>query len=143
MPYTFRFLHILSASLWLGSALFWPGALRRALGAPSPQPEAALRQARAGATLDLVAGLATIAAGGALLSVVGGNEVAVAAGAALALARLGLLLGVSRPALASVERAVGAGDIERARVAARRVPAYAGAAHLLWLAALAVMVFPL
>jgi hypothetical protein len=142
MPYAFRFLHILAASLWMGSALFWPGALRRALGAAPPQPDAALRQARAAAGLDLGAGIATVVTGGALIWAAGGNEIAVAAGLALALARLGLLLGVARPALARVEQAVAAGDVERARGAARRIPAYAGAAHLLWLAALAAMVFP-
>jgi hypothetical protein len=143
MPYGFRFLHILAASLWIGSALFWPGALRRALAAAPPQPEAALRQARAATGLDLVAGLATVVTGALLVWAAGGNELAVAAGLAFALARLGLLLGVARPALARVEQAMGAGDAERARGAARRVPAYAGAAHLLWLAALAAMVLPL
>jgi hypothetical protein len=144
LPYFIRFLHILSASLWLGAALFWPGALRRALGAAPPQLEAALRQARAALGLDLAAGIATVAFGTALFWKQGANEVLVAAaGLTLALARLGLLLGIARPALARVEQAVGAGDVDRARAIARRVPAYAGAAHLLWLVALGAMVFPM
>jgi hypothetical protein len=138
-----RFLHLLSASIWIGSALFWPGALRRALAAAQPEPGPALAQARTGFALDLAFGLATIATGLLYLAM---GEVplrhGLEAGFAFAVIRIFLLLAMARPALRAAAQGVAAGDLERARGAARRLPAYAGAAHLLWLLALVCMVWP-
>ena len=138
-----RFLHLLAASLWIGSALFWPGALRRALAVAPPDPGPALAQARAGFALDLALGIATIATGLLYLAM---GEVplrhGLEAGFAFAVIRIVLLLALARPALRRVEEGAAASDLERARGAARKLPAYAGAAHLLWLLALVCMVWP-
>ncbi|HEX7625234.1 MAG TPA: hypothetical protein VF400_16775 [Anaeromyxobacteraceae bacterium] len=139
-----RFFHVLAAALWIGSALFWPGALRRALAAGTQAPAQALAQARAGAGLDLGIGLATVATGIVYLSPAGGVHfrMGLGLGLGLALLRIVLLLALARPALRRITEAVGAGDLEAARAAAKALPAYAGAAHLLWLLALACMIFP-
>ena len=137
-----RFVHILSAALWMGSALYWPGDLRRALEAGGGAPALALRRARGALGLDLAAGVATIVTGGAVAGVGGARELTMWGGLALAAARVALLLALARPALRRVDAAAQAGDLARAKLAAKRIAAYAGAAHLLWLIALAAMVFP-
>jgi len=144
LPLALRFLHLLAAALWLGAALFWPGALRRALAGGLAEARGALAQARRGTRVDLIAGLATVATGVLYLSPLGGIEPrkGLVLGAVLALARLGLLYGLARPALGQVSAALDAGDAAAAREAARRLPAYAGSAHLVWLLALAAMVSP-
>ncbi len=140
-----KFLHILSASLWIGTAFFWPSALRRALAAGATEIPAALATAQSGFRLDLGAGLATVATGLVYASPL--NPVPVRAGIlvglTLALLRLVLLLVLARPALRRISNAAGAGDLAAARAAGKRIPAYAGTAHLLWLLALVTMVFPL
>ncbi len=136
-----RFLHILCAALWMGAALYWPGDLRRALDAGAPG--VALRRASGALALDGGAGLATILTGGLLASVGGANVVTMWGGLALAAVRLALLLLLARPAVARVASAATAGDLTGARAAAKGAAAYAGIAHLLWLLALAAMVFPL
>lgn len=139
-----RFLHVLSAALWLGSALFWPGALRRALDLGPPHPAPALAQARVGLGLDLGAGLATVVTGLVYASPVGGAPIrhGLIVGLAFAALRLALLVAVARPAVQLAREAAGAGNLAAARVAAQRLPAYTGAAHLLWFLALATMIFP-
>ncbi len=138
-----RFLHVLSAALWMGSGLFWPGALRRALALGSPHPSPALAQASTGLGLDFGAGVATVVTGLLYASPLGGGPMraGILLGLTLALVRLALLFALARPSLRRVADAVGVGDIENARAASRRLPAYAGSAHLLWLLALAAMVF--
>ncbi len=138
-----RFFHILAAALWMGSVLFWPGALRRALALGAQHAPPALAQARVGLGLDLGAGLATLVTGLVYASPVGIVPVPplVFVGLALALVRLALLFAIARPALRRAGAAVAAGDLEGARAAAKRFAAYAGSAHLLWLLALVTMVF--
>lgn len=140
-----RFLHVLSAALWMGSGLFWPGALRRALALGPPHPAPALAQARVGLGLDLGAGVATALTGLVYASPLGGvpMRAGILVGLLLALARLALLVALARPALRLASDAVARGDLEAARAASKKLPAYSGSAHLLWLAALIAMVFPL
>jgi hypothetical protein len=140
---TIRFLHVLSAALWMGAALWWPGVLRRALAGDPPDAAAALALARRGTRVDLAAGLATIVTGAVYLSPLTGiaPRVGLWLGLGLALARVGLLHAMALPALRRVAAALSAGEAAAAREASRRLPAYAGAAHLVWLLALAVMVY--
>ncbi len=139
-----RFLHILSAAVWFGSALFWPGGLRRALATGLGPANGALQQARAGLGLDLGAGLATVITGLLYASPLGGVQMraGIVAGLGFAFARLALLFVLARPALRLTGDAATAGNLEAARAASKRVAAYAGSAHLLWIVALASMVFP-
>lgn len=140
-----RFLHILSASLWMGSGLFWPGSLRRALALGPPHPAPALSQAQVGLGLDLGAGVATVVTGLLYASPLGGVSMraGILVGLLLALGRLALLVALARPALRLASDALARGDVEAARGASKKLPAYSGSAHLLWLAALVAMVFPL
>ena len=139
-----RFLHVLSAALWFGSALSWPGALRRALKLGPPHPAPALAQARVGLGLDLGTGAATVLTGLVYASPLGGAplRIGILIGLALALARLALLFALARPSVREISAAVASGDVEAARAASRRLPAYTGTAHLLWVLALATMIFP-
>lgn len=140
-----RFLHVLSAALWMGSGLFWPGSLRRALALGPPHPPPALAQARVGLGLDLGAGIAAIVTGLLYASPLGGvtMRAGILVGLLLALGRLGLLVALARPALRRAGDALARGDLEAARAASKKLPAYSGSAHLLWLAALVAMVFPI
>jgi len=144
LPLVLRFFHVLAAAVWFGSALFWPGALRRALAPGAPAPAQELAQARAGVGLDLGIGLATLATGIVYMSPAGGVpfRMGLGLGLGLALLRIVLLLALARPALRRIAEATAAGDLGAARAAAKALPAYAGTAHLLWLLALACMVFP-
>jgi len=139
-----RFLHVLAAAGWFGTALFWPGALRRALASGPPHAEPGLRLARSGLGLDLGIGLALLATGLAYASPAGGRTLraGVWIGLALTLVRLVLLLVLARPAVRRAGEAAAAARLDEARTAAKPVSAYAGVAHLLWLLALAMMVFP-
>ena len=142
-----RFLHIVSAALWVGAALYWPGDLRRAVEAGAGAPELALRRARGALGLDLGAGLATLLSGGAYAGLLGADGMTVSGitmwgGLSLGLARLALLAALARPSVRRAEAAARGGDLARARGAAKGVAAYAGVAHLLWLLALAAMVLP-
>jgi hypothetical protein len=139
-----RFLHVLSAALWLGAVLSWPGALRRGLDPRVGAAEPALAQARGGLGLDLVAGLATLVTGLLYASPLGGVPIrlGLVVGLALAVARLALLFALGRPTLHLVSEKLAAGDLAAARTASRRLSAYVGTAHLLWLLALVTMVFP-
>ncbi len=139
-----RFFHILFASLWMGAVLSWPGALRRGLKVGPPHAAPALAQARVGVWLDLGAGLATIVTGLIYVSPYGGGplRLGILVGLALALARLALLVALARPTLREIGDEVTTGRIDAARAAGRRLPAYTGTAHLLWLLALVLMVFP-
>jgi hypothetical protein len=129
----------------MGAVLSWPGALRRALKAGSPHVPPALSQARAGLGLDLGAGLATVVTGLVYASPLGGGplRIGIVVGLALALARLALLVALARPTLRVVADEVTAGRLDAAQAASRRLPAYTGTAHLLWLLALVTMVLPM
>ena len=145
LPLALRFFHILSAALWMGSGLFWPGSLRRALALGPPHPAPAFAQARVGLGLDLGAGVAAVVTGLLYASPLGGvtMRAGILVGFLLALGRLGLLVALARPALRRAADALAKGDLEAARVASKKLPAYSGSAHLLWLAALVAMVFPI
>jgi hypothetical protein len=138
-----RFLHLAAAAAWLGAALYWPGALKRGLAGGAPAPALAL--ARTGVGLDLGIGVALLATGLAYASPLGGAvlRTGIWVGLFLATARVLLLLVLARPAVLRAAEAVAGGRPEEARAAAKAVAAYAGVAHLLWLLALAAMVFPL
>jgi len=138
-----RFLHVLAAALWMGAALWWPGVLRRALAGDPAHASGPLALAGQCTRVDLVAGLATIGTGLLYASPLGGvaPRAGIYLGLALAVTRVGLLFGLALPALRQVSAALAGGDAATARSASRRLPAYAGSAHLIWLLALAVMVF--
>ena len=138
-----KFLHILVAAAWLGAALWTPGDIRRTLALGKPGTDALPRRARPALSLDLWTGLATLLTGIALLALEGGQPRAgVLVGFGAVLVRLGVLTLGMRPAYRRVEAAVAAGDLAAAEPPARRLSMLAGVGHLLWVIALAGMVFP-
>lgn len=138
-----KFLHILAAASWLGAALWTPGDVRRTLALGKPYTDALSRRARPALALDLWTGVATLLTGIALIALEGGvPRIGVTVGFAAVLLRLGLLLGAMRPALHRIEGAIQAGDLPAAEPAAKRLAMFSGIGHLLWVVALAGMVFP-
>ena len=138
-----KFLHILAAAAWLGAALWMPGDVRRTLAQGKPCTDALPRRARPALSLDLWTGLATLLTGIALLALEGGQpRTGVLVGFVAVLVRLGVLGLGMRPAYRRVEAAVSAGDLAAADAPARRLAMLGGICHLLWVIALAGMVFP-
>ncbi len=139
-----RFLHILVAAAWLGAALWTPGDVRRTLALGKPYSEALPRRARPALWLDLWTGVATLLTGIALIALVenGMPRIGVLVGLGAVLVRLVVLALGMRPAYLAVETSMAAGDLAAAQTPARRLAMFAGIGHLLWVIALAGMVFP-
>lgn len=138
-----KFLHILSAAAWLGASIWTPGDVRRTLALGKPYTETLPRRARPALALDLWTGLATLLTGIAFIALEGGvPRTGVLVGLAAVLVRLGVLGLGMRPAYRRVEAAVAGGDLASADAPARRLGMFAGIGHLLWVVALAGMVFP-
>ena len=137
------FFHVLSAATWLGAALWTPGDVRRTLALGKPHTDALSRRARPALSLDLWMGVATLLTGIAAIGLEGGvPRTGVLVGFVAVLSRIGVLALGMRPAYRSVEAALGQGDLTAAGGPARRLAMLAGIAHLLWVVALAGMVFP-
>ncbi len=138
-----KFLHILSAAAWLGASLWTPGDVRRTLAMGKPYTDALPRRARPALSLDLWTGIATLLTGIAFIALEGGvPRIGVLVGLGAVLVRLVVLTSGVRPAYRLVESFATAGDLAAAEVPARRLGMFAGIGHLLWLIALAGMVFP-
>jgi hypothetical protein len=137
-----KLLHVLSMATWLGAALWIPGDVKRTVAAGG-DPAALGARVRPALALDLGAGLATIVTGVLLLFVHGlPLRTGLEAGSALGILLLALVAAAIRPAWKRVEAALAAGDRTAAAAGARRLAALSGVGHLLWLAALALMVLP-
>jgi hypothetical protein len=139
-----RFLHILAASTWLGAALWTAGDVRRTLAQGQPFVNALAPRSRPALRLDLWAGIATLVTGSALVGIMyaGMPRAGIVIAFLAAALRLVLLLAVTVPALGRVQAAVSSGDLPATAAPARRLGMISGIGHLLWVVALAGMVFP-
>lgn len=139
-----RFVHILSASTWLGAALWTAGDVRRTLAQGQPFVNALAARSRPAMRLDLWAGIATIVTGSALVGMLyaGMPRTGILVGFGAAALRLVLLLAVTAPALNRLQAAVASGDLAATALPAKRLAMISGIGHLLWVVALAGMVFP-
>lgn len=138
-----KFLHILVAAAWLGAALWTPGDVRRTVALGKPYLDALPRRTRPALSLDLWTGVVTLLTGIALIALTGGvPRIGVLVGLGAVLIRLAVLLLGMRPAYRTVEASAAAGDLAAAEAPARRLSMFAGIGHLLWVIALAGMVFP-
>jgi hypothetical protein len=140
-----RFLHILSASAWLGATLWVAGDVRRTLALGRAQAGALVARVRPALGLDVGSGAATILTGILLMVAQGGGHprTGIMAGFILALARLVIVLAGLRPAWLAVAARVAAGEeVPPTAAPVKRMAMFSGIAHTLWVIALATMVFP-
>lgn len=138
-----KFLHILAAAAWLGAALWTPGDVRRTLALGKPYTDALPRRVRPALSLDLWTGVATLLTGLVFIALEGGvPRSGVLVGFGAVLIRLAVLTLGMRPAYRRVEASASAGDLAAAEAPARRLAMFGGIGHVLWVIALAGMVFP-
>ncbi len=139
-----RFLHILLAASWLGAALWTAGDVRRTLAQGQPFVNALAARSRPAFRLDLWAGIGTLVTGAALVGIVyaGMPRTGILVGFVAAALRLVLLLAVTVPTMNRVARLAEAGDLAGAEQPSKRLGMISGIGHLLWMIALAGMVFP-
>jgi hypothetical protein len=136
------FLHVLSATTWLAAALWTAGDVRRTLALGRPHTDALPHRARPTLSLDLWAGVATVLTGIAMIGLQGGvPRIGVMVGLVAALARLALMGLALLPASKAIWRALEVGDLAGAAAPAKRLGMLSGIGHLLWLVALAGMIF--
>lgn len=137
------FLHILFAATWLGAALWAAGDVRRTLALGRPHTDALAPRVRPALSLDLWSGLGTLLTGMALtgMTYTGVPPVGIIVGFGAALVRLGLLLGAVQPLFRRLEQALAAGDLGAAAPLVKRLGMFSGIGHLLWVVALAGMVY--
>jgi hypothetical protein len=138
-----RFLHVLSASAWLGAALWVAGDVRRTLALGKPHLAALPARISPALSLDVWLGLATLVTGLLVLLLQGlhpGTNIMI--GFALTLVRIGLVAFALRPAWNRLRSRIEAGEAVPASDATpKRLGMFSGIAHLLWLGALATMIF--
>lgn len=137
------FLHILASATWLGAALWTPGDVRRSLAAGRAAADGLARRAGPAIGLDLAAGAATIVTGLVLIAVLGGHPgTGILVGLGAALLRFLLVLLAFRPAWHRVAAALEpGGELAAAEAPARRLGMLSGIGHLLWMVALAGMIW--
>jgi hypothetical protein len=141
---TLIFLHVLAISSWIGAALWVAGDVRRALSMGKPYVDALPSRVRPALGLDAVSGIAAIVTGALLIweERLGRPRFGIIAGIVLALVRLGLLGALRRTWRGLLARIHAGQPVAADDPAARRMSMLSGIAHLMWLLALAGMVFP-
>jgi putative copper export protein len=137
------FLHVLSASAWLGAALWVAGDVRRTLALGKPHLAALPARVSPALSLDVYLGLATIVTGALVLLLQGIHPgTLLVVGMVLALARLLLVALAVKPAWSRLRARIDAGEaVPASDPTPRRIGMLTGIAHVLWLGALATMIF--
>lgn len=140
----FLFLHVLSISIWIAGALWVAGDVKRTLALGKPHLDPLAARVRSALGLDALGAAGTFATGILILWAQSWPHPrpGVAAGILFAVARLLVLVGVRRAARTAVGRAQAGEAVSPSDPAVRRVGMLSGIAHLLWVLALAGMVFP-
>ena len=140
-----RFLHILSASAWLGATLWVASDVRRTVPHGGPYPAGLAARMNPAIGLDVAMGIATVVTGLLVVTAQGGHpRTGIMIGFALSLVRIGVMLAGLRPAWRAVATRFAAGeDVPTADTPVKRMAMWSGMAHTLWLVALATMVFPI
>lgn len=134
----FRFLHIALTAAWLGAALWVPGDVRRTLSRGAPHTDALASRVDGALKLDLWAGIGSVLTGLVLMGMYGHPPVRLMIGMALALVLLGLVAFGMMPAWRRVKASLATGGDPGA---VKRLAAFGGIGHTLWIATLATMVF--
>lgn len=140
----FVFLHVLAISAWIAAVLWVSGDVKRTVVLGRPHVDALASRIRPAFGLDSVAAIATFASG--ILIMWGQGFVApragVSAGIVLAIVRGAVLASLRRSVRAVIGRAQAGETVSPGEPVVRRMGMLSGIAHLLWLLALAGMVFP-
>ncbi len=141
----FRFLHVLSISVWIGAALWVFRDVRGTIALATPAPDALSARIWPALGLDLFAGIATVLTGIGLLLVEGvaRPRAGITIGFVLALVRLGVMTGVRSRFGVLLARLREGGEVSAGDPTVRRMAMLTGIAHAVWLLALAAMVFPI
>jgi hypothetical protein len=134
-----RFLHIAATATWIGAAIWVPGDVRRTIARGPPHTDLLAPRIDAALKLDVWAGVASILTGLVLMLAIGGHpETRIIVGLLLALVLLTLVAFGILPAWRRIRGSLATdGDAG----AVKKLAAFNGIAHALWLAALATMVF--
>ena len=137
-------LHVLSVSAWIAAAMWVPGDVARTLRLGRPHVDALAARVRPQLGLDAAAGIATIVTGALLMweEALGRPRTGITVGIVATLVRLGLLAGLRRAWRSIAARLQRGEAVDPKDAAVRRMAMLSGIAHLLWLVALAGMVFP-
>jgi hypothetical protein len=140
----FLFLHVLSISVWLGAVLWLTSDVKRSLALGKAHVDALAVRIAPALGLDAVAAIATFATGILVMWAEGWAppRPGVSAGIVFALARAVVLGLVRRSVRSAVGRAQAGEAVSTSDPAVKRAAMLTGIAHLLWVLALAGMVFP-
>ncbi len=137
--------HILCATIWLGSGLTIAGDVRRTIAQGRPHTDLLIpRVNRQGKTAGIF-GMLTVLSGINMVFTMGGfGNVGhnIHAGLGLSLLIFAVSLGLSMPTWRRIRAILGteAGDLGEARKLAGRLGMFTGIEHLLWLVVLVLMV---
>lgn len=140
----FLFLHILSISAWIAGALWLAGDVKRTLALGEAHVDPLAGRVRSALGLDAIGATATFATGILIMwaEAWAPPRAGIIAGILFALARVFALGAVRRSARSVVGRAQRGEAVSPADPAVKRISMLSGIAHLLWVLALAGMVFP-
>lgn len=140
----FLFLHVLSIAVWIAAALWLTGDVKRTVALGKPHVDALAARILPQLGLDSAATGATFVTGILVMWAQGWAppRPGVSAGIVFAIARAGILGAVRRSARSVVARAQAGEAVSASDPALKRMSMLAGIAHLLWVLALAGMVFP-
>ena len=138
-------IHILCASVWLGSGLTIAGDVRRTLEQGRPHTDLLISRVNRQGKMAGIFGMLTLLSGVNLVFVMGGfGNVGhnIHAGLGLSLLIFAVGLGLSMPTWRRIRAILGAetGDLAEARKLAGRLGMFTGIEHLLWLVVLVLMV---
>jgi uncharacterized membrane protein len=140
----FLFLHILFISVWIAGLLWLPGDVKRTLALGKPHVDALVARMRPALGLDAIGAVGTFASG---ILIMWAESWApprpgIAAGVLFAIARAFALWIVRRTARQVAGRVQAGEAVAPTDPAVKRMGMVSGIAHLLWVLALAGMVFP-
>ena len=137
-----KLVHVASMAGWLGAALWVPGDVRRTLARGKVDAGGLAERAGPALRLEVGAGILTVLTGLGLFAWIGRPRLGLMLGGALGIALLVLGAFAVLPAWKRIATRLAAGDEAGAAPIARRLAAFAGVGHVLWLLALALMVLP-
>jgi hypothetical protein len=140
----FIFLHVLAISAWIAGALWLAGDVKRTLALGKDHVDLLAGRVRSALGLDAIGAVATFATGILIMWAESWAppRAGITAGILFALARVFALVAVRRSARIVVGRAQAGEAVSPADPVVKRISMFSGIAHLLWVLALAGMVFP-